>query len=95
MEKITNLKNKSIFDFTTDKKLLKKILSEGDYYDLIKDPETTIAESAEWLLSYRIDRIVDFAKLTNNQELYQVLQTEFQDEFPNTFRKNGDAYWYD
>jgi hypothetical protein len=40
-----NFKNKTIFDFTRNKRILKKVLAEDTYFDYIENPEETIKES--------------------------------------------------
>jgi tRNA U34 5-carboxymethylaminomethyl modifying enzyme MnmG/GidA len=86
----TNLKDKTIFDFTRDKKILKKILTEGSYLDYIENPDETIEESKDWQERYKIGVLVDFAKITKNKELYNALKREFGEIYYNKFRKVGD-----
>jgi hypothetical protein len=86
----TDLKNKTIFDFTRDKKILKKILFEEDYLLYKKNPEEIIEESKEWQEMYRIGNLVSFAKIIKNKELYDALKREFGEIYYNMFRKVGD-----
>jgi hypothetical protein len=92
--KYSNLRNKTVFDFTRDEKILKEVLSEGDYIDFIEDTETTIKESIEWNLPVRVSDLVCFSKITDNNELYQALKDEFFKDFRNEFRQIGDKYLY-
>jgi hypothetical protein len=90
----TDLRNKTIFDFTTDEGILKEVLSEGIFEDYLENPKVFIDNIKEWLQTHLIfQHILNFSKITDNKELYNALKTEFKNDYPNHFRKYGDPYY--
>jgi hypothetical protein len=88
----TDLKNKTIFDFTRDKKLLKKILPESIYFDYIENPEKTVEESKKCPEDVSIACIVEFAEITNNSKLYKELKRQFRNKYPICFWEPGELW---
>jgi hypothetical protein len=82
-EKYTNLREKTIFDFTRDNSILKEILY--GYEEYVEDPETAIEESKYFQPIANVRMILEFAEITNNKTLYRALRDEFEDEYPQYF----------
>ncbi|MDR2408424.1 MAG: hypothetical protein LBE13_09990 [Bacteroidales bacterium] len=87
-----DLEHKTIFDFTRNKKLLKKILIKETYLDYIENPEKTVEESKKWPEDANVRYIVDFARITNNSELYKELKRQFRDKYPIYFWEPGELW---
>ena len=90
----TNLRDKTIFDFTRDEKILKEVLGEGIFENYLKNPKAFIDNTKEWLQKHAIfGDILEFSKITDNKELYNALKAEFQEHYPNHFREQGDPLY--
>jgi hypothetical protein len=87
-----DLKNKTIFNFTKDEKILKKIFPEDLFEEFLENPDKIIEESKEWQDSAKLSDIVEFAKITDNTELYFVLEKNFRDLYPIYFWKPGELW---
>jgi len=91
----SNLRNKTIFDFTKDDKILEKVFSEGIYMDYLENQEEFIKNFKECLQPRAIVRhIIIFSRLIINDKLYNSLKNEFEDMYPNDFREVGDPVYF-
>jgi len=90
----SNLREKTIFDFTNDEKILKIIL--GDYYfeEYLENKNQIISESKDWNLNARVSHLIEYSKISENNKLYESLKNEFDVQFPNEFRKVGDPFYF-
>jgi isopenicillin N synthase-like dioxygenase len=93
-EKYDNLRTKTIFDFTRDEKILKKVLSEESFEEYMENPDEKIEESKDWQERSKIGYIIEFAEITKNTALYESLKREFGEIYPNFFRKVSDPLYY-
>jgi len=90
-QKYTDLRNKTVFDFTRDEKILKKVLSESAFEEYLENPAEMVEESKVYQKLWRFVGILDYAQTTNNTELFNALKEEFT-ELPGYFQKQGDPW---
>ena len=83
--KYSNLRSKTIFDFTRDENILKKVLPEGIFLDYKENPSETIEECRDWEPIAIVGDLVDYSKITENNELYEALKKEFEDDYRPMF----------
>jgi hypothetical protein len=86
-----NLREKTIFDFTRDKKILENVLSESTFVEFLETPNEIVEESKDWQRKANFVYILAYARETNNQELFDALKKEFT-EYSGHFWKQGDAW---
>jgi hypothetical protein len=89
----SDLRNKVVFDFTRDEKILKEVLSEWEFEEYLENPEEAIKESRDFIEMHRVESMVQFAEITKNTKLSKKLKREFGDEYPQCFWKTGDKWW--
>lgn len=67
----SNLKNKTIFDFCNDEKMLEEIVlvEKGRYFECIKEYPLLNAHD-----------LIEYAELTNNKELLQAVKKQYKKE---------------
>ncbi|MDR3245056.1 MAG: hypothetical protein LBT50_01325 [Prevotellaceae bacterium] len=85
-----NLRNKTVFDFTRDEKILKKVLSETRFEDYMENPDETIKEYKDFQISSKCEAMVEFSKIINDNKLYTALEREFKNEYSLLFWKPGE-----
>ena len=84
--KYSNLRSKTIFDFTRDENILKKVFPECIYLDYEENPKDFIENTNEWLDARAIVSVmVTFSKITASNGLYTALKKEFRDDYPSMF----------
>jgi hypothetical protein len=93
-QKYTDLRNKTVFDFTRDEKILKEVLSESAFEEYLENPEEMVEESKVYQKLWRFVGILDYAQTTNNTELFNALKEEFT-ELPGYFQEPGDPWLID
>jgi hypothetical protein len=91
-EDYSNLRGKTVFDFTRDKDILKDILTETDFEEYLENKEELIEESKDWTEMARARCIISFAKITANAKMYEMLEHEFKEEYPQFFWKPGEMW---
>jgi hypothetical protein len=91
-EDYSNLRNKTVFDFTRDKDILKEVLGESVFEGYIENPEEFIEESKDWLEMSRVLHIVNFSEITDNKKLHKALEAELKEEYPQLFWKPGEMW---
>ena len=85
-KKYENLRSKTIFDFTNDEKVLKKVFEEMFFDDYRKNPVEFVNDYIEsWTEYAKMFDIVLYSAHTNNKELYDLMKSEFFDEYPKLF----------
>lgn len=75
----TDLRNKTIFDFCTDKKILEDIAIFADKEEYLK-----LSESCK---DVRWEDILVFAEYSGNKELEEAVRDEFKDEINDMFNE--------
>lgn len=75
----TNLRNKTIFDFCTDKKVLEDIAIFADKEEYLK-----LSESCK---DVRWENLLDFAEHSGNKELEKAVKDEFAKEINALFNE--------
>ena len=84
--KYGNLRSKTIFDFTRDENILKKVFSEGTFLDYEENPKEFVENCFEWLEPMSIvGYMVDYSKKYQNNGLYEALKKEFKDDYRSMF----------
>ena len=89
ISKYSNLRGKTIFDFTGDSEILKEILGEGDYLDFMENPKEAIEESKHYTQFANVGMLVDYANLISDDKLYNALKKEFEDDYPQMFNEDN------
>jgi len=91
----SNLREKTIFDFTKDEKILKEVFPEGIFEVYMENPDEFIKNCKNWLQPRAIVLdIIEFSNVTNNKILYNALKKEFNEQYPNDFREVGDPFYF-
>ena len=75
----TDLRNKTIFDFCTDKKVLEAIAIFADKEEYLK-----LSESCK---DVRWNNMLDFAEYSGNKELEKAVREEFKEEIRRLFNE--------
>jgi len=83
--KYSNLRSKTIFDFTRDENILKKVLPEGIFWDYKENPSETIEESRDWNPIAIVCDLIEYSKIVESNGLYDALKKEFRDDYPSMF----------
>ena len=84
--KYGNLRSKTIFDFTRDESILKKVFPEGIYMDYEENPQEFIDNCKEWFeLRAIVGDLIEYSKITDSNGLYEALKEEFEDDFRSKF----------
>ena len=75
----TDLRNKTIFDFCTDKKVLEDIAIFADKEEYLKLSES--CKDVHWI------NMLDFAEYSGNKELEDAVRKEFAEEIRALFNE--------
>ena len=83
--KYSNLRSKTIFDFTRDESVLKEVLSEGTFWDYKKNPTETIEDSKHFLPVSNVNMLIEYSKVVSDSNLFISLKKEYEDDLPMLF----------
>ena len=87
--KYSNLRGKTIFDFTGDSDVLKEILEDDDYSDFVESPREAIEESIHYTQIANVIMISKYAELKSDEKLISALKEEFEEDFPGIFNEDN------